>query len=816
MDPERGTERLADASFLEELLRGRRTLVVGFGDPAPGQHLAQRLGVTSVAVSELGADGVLPRADRSIDALVALGGFQDPAGSERLIAEARRVLAPGGILAVSWMDYGRPTLESAPAQEPRASSFSPAEATRRLSTGFGFVAVVARQPYLGFQYVSGIDNQGAVPLDTSLTTGGSEAPTGYVAIASDGSVAVGDLLVQVPYDRVVSRVKEWLRAATPAPQPVVQTPPARSAQTVARPRDAGSELDRLRLEVNALRERAQSAVEESDRARGEARTARERAALVDAEVAKLRARVKGAPDPDSGVRAELETRTKELESRTRELEIRTRERDSARRDAEGAAGEAARALEAAARYEREVEFLEQRVAALELELSAAREDREKAVARTVADARDETARLVEALRADADRALVAAHDELRPLREKVERAADVQRRAEQTTKRLREAEQKISDLEAAKAAAERAAEDAWKRVKEAQAQIPAGDVVPVGDLAAAQSALAQAIARAENAEREHRALRENPPVSAADPALIAELEATLATVRTELDAARARSDAAEGRLAGAERAAADAKAAFDAMREKAEGPDVEGLRSLLHQRETAMAAARERAETAEARAARFASESAEALARLKASEDALAERDAEVKKALSALDGLEVKAAREKELIAELKGEVARLTEGIASAREDLAIAKAKPERSVDVRDLDAAVKAAGMAQAEAGKAHAQADALRERLEAADAELARMRAEAEKGSGQDKERERRIAELEAKLLEAKSQSESTGEIERRTVAMSQKLAMLEAELERAKDDVKQASAEARKYRAMAEAIDPPTDRSSKA
>ena len=49
-------------------------------------------------------------------------------------------------------------------------------------------------------------------------------------------------------------------------------------------------------------------------------------------------------------------------------------------------------------------------------------------------------------------------------------------------------------------------------------------------------------------------------------------------------------------------------------------------------------------------------------------------------------------------------------------------------------------------------------------------------------------------------------------MERRSVQMVQRISLLEAELERAKDDVKQASAEARKYRALAEAIDPPADR----
>src|SRR5207249_4772281 len=116
----------------------------------------------------------------------------------------------------------------------------------------------------------------------------------------------------------------------------------------------------------------------------------------------------------------------------------------------------------------------------------------------------------------------------------------------------------------------------------------------------------------------------------------------------------------------------------------------------------------------------------------------------------------------------------------------------------------------AAKAQAEAARMHSDADALKETVAVAQEELAKLRGAAQAAT----EREERIAELEAKLLQQQQQKGKgeSGDIERRSVAMSQRLSQLEAELERAKDDLKQANAEARKYRALAEAIDPPGDR----
>ncbi len=785
MDREPGTERLADASFLEELLRGRRTLVVATGDDASAQHLLKRLGRGLEVVEARG--GAIPKPDRSADAVIALGAFQEPEGIDRLIAEARRVLAPGGLFASSWVDPSRQTLEAQPSREAPHPALSAAEAQRRLAGRFGWVAIVARQPYLGFQFVSGIDTQGAVALDTSLTGGGAEAPSGYLAIAADQALPLTDLLVQVPYDRIVERVRQWMRSTERPSEPPAMTS---RGGAVARPRDGGTEVERLRGEIASLRDRAQGAVEEADRARGDSRAARERVALLEAEVSKLRGRLKGAPDPDA-------------ERLRGELEARTKERDGARRDAEGAAMEAARALEAAAQYEREVDHLTDKVQALERELASEAAAKEKALAdlKMSVSERQRLAQELEGARDERDRLaqeLDTTSKELVTTAEK--RAADANRRNEQTLKRLQDAEKRVSELEAAKSAAERTAEEAWKRVqqaqKEAQAQpapaVLASDVVPEADLQAAQRALASAIQRAEDAERERRKLVEEG--QKANPEEVRALRSALAETQAELDAARAKSSDA----------------------------DLEGMKSLLHQRDTSLAEARERAGSAEQRAARFATETAEALAKLKEIEETLSVRDGELKRALAALDGVETREARDKELIDELKGEVARLTEALASAREDVARAEKRAEeaghagqpvpKSVDLKELEAAVAEAARAQAEAARVHAELDALKEQTEKSRQELEELRESSGKSESRDTERERRIAELEAKLLETESKRESTGDIERRSVAMAQKMAMLEAELERARDEVKQATAEARKFRALAEAIEPPADR----
>ncbi|HVO31182.1 MAG TPA: hypothetical protein VMV18_10610, partial [bacterium] len=336
-----------------------------FGDPGPGQHLARRLGASIDVVEGNAGTG---RADGSAGAVVALGGFQDERGVEALIAEARRLLGRGGLFAVSWVEPSRPSLESVPAAATGARpALSPGEAARRLQMKFSQVAVVARQPYLGFQYVTGSDAAGgALTLDSSLTAGGPEAPTGFLALASDAALPLGDALIQVPYDRAVARVAKWVRESTerapaaPAPAPAPSTPPTR--QVVARPRDGGDEVERLRAEIGVLRDRAQGAVEEADRARGEVRAARERAALLEAEVGKLRGRVKGIPEA-------------EAEKLKAEIAERARERDAARRDAEGAGAEAARALEAAAGFERETEFLRDRITTLDKETEALRAEK---------------------------------------------------------------------------------------------------------------------------------------------------------------------------------------------------------------------------------------------------------------------------------------------------------------------------------------------------------------------------------------------------------------------------------------------------------
>lgn len=745
-------------------------------------------------IVEGGGTAPVPRPDRSVDAVVALGGFQDPDAIARIVGEARRLLVPNGLFAASWVDPSRPSLE-APGESPSGRApVTPAEATRRLQERFASVVVVARQPYLGFQYVSGVDTQGALTLDSSLTGGGAESPTGYLALASDSPLPLGDALIQVPYDRAVERIEKWAREQRPSTSPTIAVP--RGAQVVARPRDGGSELERLRVEVASLRDRAQAAIEEGDRSRGEIRTARERAALLEAEVSKLRGRLKGAPD------AEAEELRKQLESRTSE-------RDLAVRDLTSAAGEVQRALEAAAKYEREVDFLNDRVHALERELEQAREERDSAL-RDLEGVRAEAAAGGEAdVRAKAAEQKFA--DAEQRLAELERRNSDLVRRGEQGNRRLEDSQKKIAELEEAKTAAERSAEDAWRRVREAAAQAPGPDMVPASDLVAAQGALASAVARAEDAERERRRLSEGAASSA--QGAIAELQTELASVRHELEAARRRGEDADARAASAQRQADDARTALDESRAVAGATeDVEGLKSLIHQRETAMGEARTRAETAEARAARFSTEASDALGRAKLAEESLAEREAELKRALQALEGFETREARNGELIAELKGEVARLTTAVEAAREDVKKASQKGA-DLDSPELRKVLETTAMAQAEAARAHAEAEALKEGLEASRTELEKLQADQEKKTAQYEERERRIAELEAELMQLKSQGGSKGDIERRAVQMSSRLAQLEAELERARDDVKQANAEARKYRALAEAIDPPSERS---
>ena len=826
MDREnRPTERLADASFLEELLRGRRTLVVSVGDPAPAQHLARRLG-GEIQTAEPDGDGKIPAADRSLRGLVVLGGFENTAAVDALIAEARRVLAVDGLFAVSWVDAVRPSLEALP-DAAASKALAPTDAERRLGARFANVTVVARKPYLGFQCVSGATADDALTFDTSLTGGVAEQPTGFLALASDSDIPLADALIQVPYDPVVQRVSRWVRASAPASASAAT--PAKSTQQVVRRRDAGGDdAERLRTEATALRERAQTAVEESDRARGEARAAREKAALLEAEVGKLRGRIKGGPDPD-GDRLKAE------------IAERTRERDQARADAEGAGHEAARALEAAARLERDVDFLNERLRASEADIAKLRDVREQVGAAAKAST-DEAA----ALRAAAERfrddartaqekataaeervaaaeAKVAEADGANADREK--RVQDVHRRAEQALKRQQDAEKRMSELESAKFAAERAAEDAWKRVKDLQAQVaaapavPSGDLVPQADLAAVQNALAAAIARAEAAEREQQRLAaiadgENVPASAKRE--IEDLQRGIDAVHEELAAAKRRADDAENRALEAQHAAAEAEVRLEQLR--AAASDDEGIRSLLHQRETALSEAQERSRNLETKAGRFAADATEALAKLRTAEETVAQRDGELAKALSALTGVEAREGRDKELLAELRGEVARLTEALDATRDDLRKASSAPIMGQTAEDLakerDRAVEAAGKAQAESARVHSDADALRERLDQTSAELTRLLTEIGRSQAAAAEKERRIAEIEGELIQVKAAKgkADTSDVERRSVQMAQRISLLEAELERAKDDVKQASAEARKYRALAEAIDPPADR----
>ena len=833
MDREnRPTERLADASFLEELLRGRRTLVVSVGDPAPAQHLARRLG-GEIQAAEPGADGKISAADRSLRGLVVLGGFESTAAVDALITEARRVLAADGLFAVSWVDAVRPSLE-APPDAAATKALAPTEAERRLGARFANVIVVARKPYLGFQYVSGATADDALTFDTSLTGGVAEQPTGFLALASDSAIPLADALIQVPYDPVVQRVSRWVRAAAPASG--TASSPAKATQTVVRRRDAGDDSERLRSEAVALRERAQTAVEDSDRARGEARAAREKAALLEAEVGKLRGRIKGGPDTD-GDRLKAD------------IAERTSERDQARNDAEGAAREAARALEAAARLERDVDFLNDRVRTAEADNAKLRDAREQAASAVKAGG-DEAAALraaAERFRADASKAterVASAEEKLAAAEAKIaeadganaereKRVQDIHRRAEQALKRQQDAEKRMSELESAKFAAERAAEDAWKRVKDLQAQVAAapaaispapataqaGDLVPQADLAAVEEALASAIARAEAAEREQQRLAEiaaGEKVPASAKRELEDLQRAIEGVHEELAAAKRRADDAEYRALEAQHAAAEAEVRLEQLR--AAAGDDEGIRSLLHQRETALSEAQERSRNLEIKAGRFAADATEAMAKLRVAEETIATRDGELAKALSALKGVESREGRDKELVAELRGEVARLTEAVDATRDDLRRASSAPIMGQTAEDLakerDRAVDAAAKAQAESARVHSDADALRERLDQTSEEMTKLLTEIGRSQAAAAEKERRIAEIEGELIQVKAAKgkADTSDVERRSVQMAQRISLLEADLERAKDDVKQASAEARKYRALAEAIDPPADR----
>jgi chromosome segregation ATPase len=284
----------------------------------------------------------------------------------------------------------------------------------------------------------------------------------------------------------------------------------------------------------------------------------------------------------------------------------------------------------------------------------------------------------------------------------------------------------------------------------------------------------------------------------------------------ELAAAKRRADDAESRAMESQSAAADAELRLEQV--QAAAAEDEGMKSLLHQRETALAEAQERSRNLETKAARFAGEASEAVGKLRAAEETLVQRDAEIAKALAALKGVEAREQRDKELMAELRGEVARLTEALDATRDDLRKASSTPIMGATAEELakerDRAVEAAGRAQAETARVHADADSLRERLDQTSGEMQRLLAEAKRAQDLAAEKERRISELEAEILPLKSAKgrADSGDMERRSVQMSQRISVLEAELERAKDDVKQATAEARKYRALAEAIDPPADR----
>jgi 2-polyprenyl-6-hydroxyphenyl methylase/3-demethylubiquinone-9 3-methyltransferase len=121
-------------------------------DPSPAALARAREAHPGLDLREIGADGRVPAEDGVFDAVVCLDVLQHVADTQRLMSEARRVLAPRGLFAASVPFHGR-ARSAAVALTSFERHYDPLEpvlrfytrrSLARLLAAFGYGEVVVR------------------------------------------------------------------------------------------------------------------------------------------------------------------------------------------------------------------------------------------------------------------------------------------------------------------------------------------------------------------------------------------------------------------------------------------------------------------------------------------------------------------------------------------------------------------------------------------------------------------------------------------------------------------------------------------------
>lgn len=307
---------VADASYLEDLLRGRRLLVLAGGDPRSASHLAARL-ETQVVICD-GDEGVLasipsmgkqvpvetvlskvdvplPFGEGEFEAVVAFGKMAHSV--HWICKEARRVVSADGVVALGMSIGGHSPLESLMGRTTLSSSSGATvgdvrHAQESLAESFDYVWTVDRCPYIGYHFVQGRsgdstrsqplnngEEAGVVTLDSVLVEG-LEEPTGALILASNDNLLINEALVQLPSDRLVQRISSAMQHSS-------EGEPSRELRAMRRDlAERGERAEAAEIEVRRLRKRSYLENEGGERARGEARKLQEKISLLEVEVAR--------------------------------------------------------------------------------------------------------------------------------------------------------------------------------------------------------------------------------------------------------------------------------------------------------------------------------------------------------------------------------------------------------------------------------------------------------------------------------------------------------------------------------------------------
>lgn len=426
--------------LIESMVAGRVVLEVG----ARGDRGAKRLlraGAAQVMFADAGSAS-LPAADASVDVVVcptALGAIDDEAARDRLLDEARRVLAAGGFLVAGaalprLLPPASPTLGDAD-----APGIARADLERLLRRHFGAVDLVAQSPVIGFSMQPAGADEMAVSEALAPLAGEPSHVIAFCAEAAPGPWRLGEsLLVPLPEGEMAMHAASLraLSSKVEVAEGEASRVGARAAALEARAREMEAHAADLEARASGGRDELEvmrQSRNRSDRAEKEAR----------AEAQRLAVRV-----------ADLEREATAASSLAGERDRALRERDDARRAEEAARTEASAHAGVIEQIKHEVALRRDEG----LELYARIEDLQRDVAEAKQEALALRTRQAEVVRErDNLREEILALDD----RDQALRAEE-----ERLTRRLGEAEternelrQRSAELEAARAETARLRED---------------------------------------------------------------------------------------------------------------------------------------------------------------------------------------------------------------------------------------------------------------------------------------------------------------------------------------------------------------------